>query len=142
MEFVRELDGVKYYNDSIASSPSRTISGTLAFYQENLVLIAGGYDKHIPYEPLGPVIRERVRTLILMGDTGPKIEAAVREADSPAPLPGILHAKNMEEAVALARAAARPGDVVSLSPASASFDMYPGFEARGRHFKELVNALD
>ena len=140
MELVRELDGVKYYNDSIASSPSRTISGTLAFYKENLVLIAGGYDKHIPYEPLGPAIRGRVKTLVLMGDTGPKIEQAVREAQGGA-LPEILHAKDMEEAVSLARNAARPGDVVSLSPASASFDMYPGFEARGRHFKELVNGL-
>ena len=137
---VRELEGVRYYNDSIASSPSRTISGTLAFYKENLVLIAGGYDKHIPYEPLGPAIRGRVKTLVLMGDTGPKIEQAVREAQGGA-LPEILHAKDMEEAVSLARNAARPGDVVSLSPASASFDMYPGFEARGRHFKELVNGL-
>ncbi len=141
MEFVRELDGVKYYNDSIASAPSRTISGTLSFYQENLILICGGYDKHIPYEPLGPAIRGRVKALVVMGDTGPKIEAAVREADSAGPLPEIFHAKDMAEAVALARAAARPGDVVSLSPASASFDMYPGFEARGRHFKELVNGL-
>lgn len=141
MEFVRELGGVKYYNDSIASSPSRTISGTLSFYQENLILICGGYDKHIPYGPLGPAIRGRVKALVVMGDTGPKIEAAVREADSAGPLPEIFHAKDMAEAVALARAAARPGDVVSLSPASASFDMYPGFEARGRHFKELVNGL-
>ena len=104
------------------------------------MLIAGGYDKHIPYEPLGPAIRGRVKTLVLMGDTGPKIEQAVREAQGGA-LPEILHAKDMEEAVSLARNAARPGDVVSLSPASASFDMYPGFEARGRHFKELVNGL-
>lgn len=140
MEFVRELDGVKYYNDSIASSPSRTISGTLAFYKENLVLICGGYDKHIPYGPLGPAIRGRVKALVLMGDTGPKIEQAVREAQGGG-LPEFLHARDMEEAVALARSAARPGDVVSLSPASASFDMYPGFEARGRHFKELVNGL-
>ncbi|WP_322175046.1 UDP-N-acetylmuramoyl-L-alanine--D-glutamate ligase [Acutalibacter caecimuris] len=142
MEFVRELDGVKYYNDSIASSPSRTISGTLSFYKEKIVLICGGYDKHIPYEPLGPAICQKVKTLILLGDTGPKIEAAVRaSAAYQAGRPEILHAGNMGEAVALAQAAAASGDVVSLSPASASFDLYPGFEARGRHFKELVNGL-
>lgn len=142
MEFVRELDGVKYYNDSIASSPSRTLSGTLSFYQNKIVLICGGYDKHIPYEPMGPAVCQKVKTLVLMGDTGPKIEAAVRKTqDYQEGAPEILHAKNMEEAVALARGAAKPGDVVSLSPASASFDMYPGFEARGRHFKELVRGL-
>lgn len=143
MEFVRELDGVKYYNDSIASSPSRTISGTLAFYEKNLVLICGGYDKHIPYDPLGPAVCGKVKALVLMGDTGPKIEEAVRGAAGYREgSPVILHAGDMAQAVELARGAAGPGDVVSLSPASASFDMYPGFEARGRHFKELVNALN
>ena len=142
MEFVRELDGVRYYNDSIASSPSRTISGTLAFYDKNLVLLCGGYDKHIPYDPLGPAICGKVKALVLMGDTGPKIEAAVKAADNyQEGSPQILHAHGMEEAVALARKAAEPGDAVSLSPASASFDMYPGFEARGEHFKQLVNNL-
>lgn len=142
MEFVRELSGVKYYNDSIASSPSRTISGTLACYDENLILICGGYDKHIPYEPLGGPICQKVKELILMGTTAPKIEQAVvscpeyREGH-----PIIHHVKDMPEAVALAHNLAAPGDVVSLSPASASFDLYPGFEARGRHFKELVNGL-
>ena len=142
MEFVRELSGVKYYNDSIASSPSRTISGTLACYEGNLILICGGYDKHIPYEPLGAPICQKVKELILMGDTAPKIEQAVvscpeyREGH-----PIIHHVKDMPEAVALAHTLAASGDVVSLSPASASFDLYPGFEARGRHFKELVNRL-
>lgn len=141
-EFVRELDGVKYYNDSIASSPTRTISGTLSLYPQKILLIAGGYDKHIPYDPLGPVICDKVKTLIVMGATGPKIEEAVRNAanfkDSGLT---ILHAKTMEEAVSLARAAAVPGDVVSLSPASAAFDLYPNFEVRGRHFKEIVKAI-
>ena len=142
MEFVRELNGVKYYNDSIASSPSRTISGTLSFYRENLVLICGGYDKHIPYDPLGPAICKRVKALILMGDTGPKIRQAVEDAPEYRPgQPVICEARDMAEAVALAQKAAEPGDVVSLSPASASFDLYPGFEARGRHFKELVAGL-
>ena len=142
MEFVRELAGVKYYNDSIASSPSRTVSGTLACYDGGLILICGGYDKHIPYEPLGAPICQKVKELILMGDTAPKIEEAVRSCPEYAQgRPAIRHVKDMPQAVALAHELAVPGDVVSLSPASASFDMYPGFEARGRHFKELVMGL-
>ncbi|WP_394964920.1 UDP-N-acetylmuramoyl-L-alanine--D-glutamate ligase [Candidatus Allofournierella excrementigallinarum] len=141
IEPVRLLDGVQWYNDSIASSPTRTIAGLRSFDQK-IIIIAGGYDKNIPYEPLAPEILEHVKVLVLMGATGPKIEKAVRQC------PGfagsglvILHARDMKEAVDAARAAAKPGDIVSLSPASASFDLYPNFEARGRHFKELVNAL-
>ena len=141
-EFVRELDGVKYYNESIASSPTRTISGTLSLYDRKIILICGGYDKHIPYDPLGPVICEKVKTLIVMGATGPKIEEAVRNAENYREnAPVILHAADMQEAVNAAREAAQPGDVVSLSPASAAFDLYKNFEVRGRHFKELVHQL-
>ncbi len=141
-ELVRELDGVKYYNDSIASSPTRTISGTLSLYPQKIILICGGYDKHIPYDPLGPVICDKVKTLILLGATGPKIEQAVKEAENykEGEL-NILHVSTMEEAVNAAREHAEAGDVVSLSPASAAFDLYPNFEVRGRHFKELVNQL-
>lgn len=142
MEFVRELGGVKYYNDSIASSPSRTISGTLSCYEENLILICGGYDKHIPYAPLGGPICQRVRELILMGDTAKKIEEAVLGCQEYRHShPNIHHVRDMQEAVSLAKSLASPGDVVSLSPASASFDMYLSFEARGRHYKELVAGL-
>ena len=81
-EFVREYNGVKYYNDSIASSPTRTALGTLSLYDEKIIIIAGGYDKHIPYEPLGPVINDKVKVLILLGDTAPKIEKAVVEAEN------------------------------------------------------------
>ncbi len=141
-EFVRELDGVKYYNDSIASSPTRTISGTLSLYDRKIILICGGYDKHIPYDPLGPVICDKVKTLIVMGNTGPKIEEAVRKAANYREgAPVILRAKDMEEAVALARENGESGDIVSLSPASAAFDLYPNFEVRGRHFKEIVKKL-
>lgn len=142
IEFVRELDGVKWYNDSIATSPTRTIAGLDSFDQK-LVLIAGGYDKKIPFEPLAPKLLEKVRLLILTGLTAPKIEAAVRAC------PGfaeagleILHAADLPEAVALARREARQGDIVSLSPACASFDQYPNFEARGNHFKALVQAME
>ena len=141
IELVRELDGVKWYNDSIASSPTRTIAGLNSFRQK-IILIAGGYDKKIPFEPLAPKILEKVKVLILMGVTAPKIEAAVTGC------PGyaesglrILHVSSMQEAVEQAKQAAGEGDIVSLSPACASFDLYPDFEARGRHFKELVKAL-
>ncbi len=141
-ELVRELDGVRYYNDSIASSPSRTISGTLSLYDRKILLICGGYDKHIPYDPLGPVICRKVKTLILMGATAEKIKAAVTGAPEYArEHPEILRVETMEQAVAAARAHAWPGDIVSLSPASAAFDLYPNFEVRGRHFKQLVNDL-
>lgn len=141
-ELVRTLDGVTYYNDSIASSPTRTISGTLSLYDRKIILICGGYDKHIPYDPLGPVICEKVKTLIVMGATADKIETAVKNSANYQPDSlEILHAENMEQAVKLAQAHAQEGDVVSLSPASAAFDLYPNFEVRGRHFKELVNQL-
>ena len=99
-EFVREYNGVKYYNDSIASSPTRTALGTLSLYDEKIIIIAGGYDKHIPYEPLGPVINDKVKVLILLGDTAPKIEKAVVEAENYNENEiTIINVTNMEEAV-------------------------------------------
>ena len=141
IEPVRTLDGVLYYNDSIGTSPTRTIAGLRSFDQK-VILIAGGYDKHIPYEPLAPEIVAHVKDLVLMGATGPRIEKALREDPgfNEAALP-IQHADNMQHAVELARAAAKPGDIIILSPASASFDLYPNFEVRGREFKNIVNAL-
>lgn len=142
-EFVREVKGVKYYNDSIASSPTRTALGTLSLYDEKIIIIAGGYDKHIPYEPLGPVINNKVKVLILLGDTAPKIEAAVKGADNyDASAITIINVNNMEEAVAAAATQAVAGDIVSLSPASASFGLYRNFEERGNHFKTIVNNLE
>ena len=141
IEPVRTLDGVTYYNDSIASSPTRTIAGLRSFNQK-IILIAGGYDKKIPYEPLAPEILAHVKTLVLMGATGPRIEAAVRGcAGFDESALTILHADSMQHAVELARSAAQPGDVVSLSPASASFDLYPNFEVRGRDYKNIVKNL-
>ena len=141
IEPVRTLDGVTYYNDSIASSPTRTIAGLRSFNQK-IILIAGGYDTKIPYEPLAPEILAHVKTLVLMGATGPRIEAAVRGcAGFDESALTILHADSMQHAVELARGAAQPGDVVSLSPASASFDLYPNFEVRGRDYKNIVNNL-
>ncbi len=141
-EYVREYRGVKYFNDSIASSPTRTALGTLSLYDKKIAVIAGGYDKHIPYEPLGPVINNKVKLLILLGDTAPKIEAAVRNSDNyDEDAIKIINVTNMEEAVAAAVENTQPGDIVSLSPASASFGLYKNFEERGNHFKSIVNAL-
>lgn len=141
-EFVREFEGVKYYNDSIASSPTRTALGTLSLYDFKIILIAGGYDKKIPYDGLGPVICDKVKCLILMGATAPKIKAAVLNADNYSDgNPTIIEVSNMEEAVAKAREVAQPGDLVSMSPASASFDLYKNFDQRGKHFKSIVNGL-
>ena len=141
IEPVRRLDGVMYYNDSIASSPTRVIAGLRSFDQK-ILLIAGGYDKKIPYEPLAPEILAHVKVLVLMGATGPRIEKAVREHPAFAASGlKILHAGSMQKTVELARASAAPGDIVSLSPASASFDLYPNFEVRGQDYKRIVNAL-
>lgn len=141
IEPVRTLDGVQWFNDSIATSPTRVIAGLRAFDQK-LIIIAGGSDKGISFAPMVPDLLAHVKVLILTGATAQKIEDAVRAdpgfADSGLQ---VLRAGDMAEAVQLARAAAKPGDIVSLSPACASFDSYPNFEARGRHYKTLVNAL-
>lgn len=141
IEFVRELDGVKYYNDSIASNPTRVIAGLKSFNRK-IIIIAGGYDKLIPFEPLAQPVNEFVKVLILMGATADKIEKAV--TDTPYYNPDslkILHASDMQDAVNLARKYANRGDIVSLSPACASFDMYKNFEIRGQHYKQLVREL-
>ncbi len=141
IELVRELDGVRYYNDSIASSPSRTIAGLRSFRQK-VILIAGGYDKHIPYDVLGPEIVQSVKVLLLTGDTAEKIKQAARSAPGyQEGQPEILDCADLREAVERARTLAQPGDVVMMSPASASFDRFRNFEERGRAFKELVNGF-
>jgi UDP-N-acetylmuramoylalanine--D-glutamate ligase len=141
IEFVREINGVKYYNDSIATSPTRSIAALNAFGKK-VVLLAGGYDKHIPFEPMAEKVNEKVKLLILTGTTASAIEKAVtgHPAYDSKELP-VLHATDLAEAVRLATENARPGDIVILSPASASFDAYPNFEERGKHFKELVSVL-
>ncbi len=142
-ELVRELDGVKYYNDAIGTSPTRTIKGTLSLYDRKIILIAGGYDKKIPYDEMGRVVPEKVKTLILFGATADKIEAATKAAPAYSEgNPVIIRVENMEQAVAAARENAQPGDIVSMSPASASFDMYKNFAEKGLHFKRIVNELE
>lgn len=142
IEFVRELAGVKYYNDSIATTPTRTIAGLNSF-DRKVILIAGGYDKQIPFGVLGPKVVEKVKCLILMGVTADKIEKAVTSAPgyNAQELP-ILRVDSLEQAVRTARSRAGRGDIVTLSPACASFDMFPNFETRGNIYKKLVMALD
>ena len=141
-EFVREFDGVRYYNDSIASSPTRTASGTLSLYDFKIILIAGGYDKHLDYTELGDKICDKVKVAILMGATADKIETAIRNSSKYTKNnPVIIRVADMAQAVEKARENAVSGDIVSMSPASASFDLYKDFDARGKHFKALVNAL-
>ena len=141
IELVRELDGVKYYNDSIASSPSRTIAGLRSFRQK-VILIAGGYDKHIPYDVLGPDLVEHVKAMVLTGATAPKIRAAAEGAPGydPEQLP-IYEVEEFDGAVRRAAELAKPGDIVILSPASASFDKFKNFMVRGDTFKKLVMDL-
>ena len=114
----------------------------LSLYEEKIIIIAGGYDKHIPYDNLGPVICDKVKVLILMGDTAPLIKNAVVKSENYTENnPIIVDVNNMEEAVNTARKYAQKGDIVSLSPASASFGLYKNFMERGNHFKKIVNEL-
>ncbi len=139
IELVRELDGVRYYNDSIASSPARTTAGLNAF-DEKVVLIAGGYDKKIPFDEFGSVVNEHVKKLVLVGATSDKIEAAVKNAYNYNGLP-IYRESEFETAINTARDIAEKGDVVMLSPACASFDLFKNFEERGNEFKNIVNSF-
>ena len=140
IELVRERRGVRWYNDSIASSPTRTIAGLRSFDQK-VILIAGGYDKHIPFTPLAPEIVEHVKLLILCGATADAIRSAVTGYAGYRGEPELVEVKTLQEAVDLAAARAERGDIVTLSPACAAFDQFANFMERGRVFKQMVNAL-
>ena len=142
IEFVRELDGVRYYNSSIDSSPNRTINTLKVF--DKVILITGGKDKGIPYDEIGESLATKTKHIVLIGKTGPIIKKAF---DNYVKKTGIgkdittEFCTTYEEAVECARKAARPGDTVLLSNASTSFDMFKNFEERGNLFKEIVNNL-
>lgn len=141
IEFVREIDGVRFYNDSIASSPTRTIAGLKSFSQK-VILLAGGYDKKIPYDVLGPHIVEHVKAVYLCGATADKIRAAVENAPGYTPgNPELIDCIDLKDATLKAARDAKSGDVVLMSPASASFDQFKNFEVRGNYFKALVKEL-
>lgn len=144
IELVRTLDGVKYYNSSIDSSPNRTIN-TLRVFTNKVIMIAGGKDKGIPYDEIGPALAEHVKVLILIGATSDKIQEAL-DAEINKTGNGkdieVIRATSYEDAVNTARSKAHDGDVVLLSPASTSFDMFRNFEERGNLFKKIVNELN
>lgn len=143
IELVRELDGVKYYNSSIDSSPNRT-KNTLSVFPEKVIMISGGKDKGIPYDEMGEVIAKYVKVLILIGATADKIEKALNDEINRSGNGKdieVIRVTEYAEAVNNARAKAQPGDIVVLSPASTSFDMFKNFEERGKLFKKLVNEL-
>jgi UDP-N-acetylmuramoylalanine--D-glutamate ligase len=140
-ELIRELDGVKYYNDSIGSSPTRTLA-TISVFEEPVILIAGGYDKNIPFEPLAEEGYSKIKALILLGVTKTKIKEVFDKVidEKKLQLP-IYMVQTLEDAVYKAKGISKEGDSVVLSPACASFDMFPNFEVRGNRFKDLVNSL-
>ena len=141
IEFVRELDRVKYYNSSIDSSPTRT-AAALSSFNQKLIVICGGYDKHIPFEPLAKPLCEKAKTVVLTGATAGKIKAALTSSECyKKGEPEIIEMPDFKDAVKAARDAAKPGDIVILSPACASFDAFANFEERGNTFKRLVNSF-
>ncbi|AOR22357.1 UDP-N-acetylmuramoyl-L-alanine--D-glutamate ligase [Clostridium taeniosporum] len=140
-EFIRELNGVKYYNDSIASNPTRTLAGLKAF-NKKVILIAGGYDKHLEFTPLANDGYPYIKELILLGATKNKIKDVFIELEKSKGIKiNISEVNTLEEAVKKAQSLAKADDIVTLSPACASFDMFPNFMIRGNKFKEIVNNL-
>lgn len=141
IELVRVKDGVRYYDSSIDSSPNRTMAALRSF-PEKVILVAGGKDKGIAYDDLGPVLLEHVKLMVLTGMTAGKIRAAAEQTpgyngDNPV----ILDVEDFDDAIRAAAAEAKDGDVVILSPASTSFDRFRNFEERGDRFKKVVNSL-
>jgi UDP-N-acetylmuramoylalanine--D-glutamate ligase len=140
LEFVRALDGVSYFNDSIATAPERTIAALRAL-SCSIVLIAGGRSKHLPMEELASTIVQKVRALVLIGEMADEIQEAVL-AQTPSGALVVERAADLTEAVRIARHLARPGDAVLLSPSGTSFDQFRDFEDRGRQYKAAVHALE
>jgi UDP-N-acetylmuramoylalanine--D-glutamate ligase len=137
VEYVKTVNGIHFYNDSIGTTPSRTVASLQSFDQK-VILIAGGYDKHIPYDILGPLINEKVKGLVLMGQTKNKIKDAYFAYSCNAIL---KEADTLEDAVKEAFNMAIEGDIIIMSPASASFDMFKNFEVKGNLYKQIVNSL-
>ncbi len=141
IELVRVLDGVKYYNSSIDSSPTRT-AAALSSFESKLTVICGGYDKHIPFEPLAVSLCDRAKTVILTGATAEKIKSAILACpDYKEESLTIIEEPEFKNAVIAAKNSAHEGDIVILSPACASFDAFPNFEVRGNTFKKIVNGF-
>ncbi len=142
IELVRELDGVKYFNSSIDSSPTRTIAALKSFGDKKVIAIMGGYDKNIPYDVLGDHVCKHTRAVVLTGATTPKIREAVVSCEGArSSMPEIYEASDFKDAVIKAREIASSGDIIILTPASASFDCFKNFEERGNYFKDIVRGF-
>ncbi|NQU74684.1 MAG: hypothetical protein HQ546_00035, partial [Planctomycetes bacterium] len=141
LALVAERDGVRYYDDSKATTPVATIAAVNSFSPEHLVVIVGGYDKHIPLAQFCEELAVRCKTVVATGQVGPEIAARVRQCVAhKSNRPSVVLAEQFDRAVAAATASAQPGDVVLLSPACASYDQFPNYIYRGRRFLELVQA--
>ena len=143
LELVRTLDGVDYFNSSIDSSPTRTAAALSALHGRDIVIICGGYDKKIPYEPLAEALCRSARVVVLTGATAGKIESALTGCDAYREgAPEYFREPDFESAVRLAKEKAREGGCVLLSPASASFDAFPNFAVRGDTFRKIVESFE
>lgn len=141
IELVRRLNGVSYYNSSIDSSPTRS-AAALNSFKEKVIVICGGYDKKIPFEPLADVLLKKAKTVVLTGATAQKIkDALVNHAEYTTDAIKIIEKPDFKDAVMAAHNEAKNGDTVLLSPACASFDAFPNFEVRGNTFKEIIKSL-
>ncbi len=138
LELVAERQGVRWYNDSIATAPERVLAALKSF-DEPLVLLLGGRDKKLPWGPLAALVRERVKHVVVFGEAAGLIEQALAAAGLPASR--LTHAARLAQAVQAAAAVAQPGDTVLLSPGGTSYDEFHDFEARGERFRELVKKL-
>lgn len=139
MEFIRELNGVQWYNDSIATAPERTIADINSF-SEPIVLLLGGRDKNLPWDELAGLVRQRVEHVVLFGEAAGKIGSALEQASGPLPL-SVERCQGLQEAVQAAARVATPGSVVLLSPGGTSFDQFEDFEQRGKAFRIWVSEL-
>jgi UDP-N-acetylmuramoylalanine--D-glutamate ligase len=138
LEFVRELNGVKYYNDSFGTTPETAIVA-LETFEEPKVVILGGSDKGVSYDDLAKVVKENnIRKALLIGDQAARIQASLDAVGFSNYQPG---GTSMAEIVNTARSLAQPGDIILLSPACASFDMFVDYKDRGLQFKQAVQAL-
>jgi UDP-N-acetylmuramoylalanine--D-glutamate ligase len=139
LEYVGEVDGAKYYNDSIATTPERTLAG-LRSYEEPVVLLLGGRDKNLPHEEMAREALERCRGVVLFGEAAALLQDVFGREKNSRKVP-IMRVGDLDAAVSAARKVAQPGDVVLLSPACTSYDAYDNFERRGEHFRTLVRQL-
>ena len=140
LEFIRNINGADWYNDSIATAPERTMAAIEAF-EGPLVLLLGGRDKNLPWDDLARLIHQRVRAVVLFGEAAGLIEKALGAVKKGETLQVISRCNTLEEAVQAAAKLAQPGDTVLLSPGCTSFDAFKDFEERGEYFRKLVNAL-